>query len=120
MSKSTLPRARGGPLVIALLEDKWNKTADVRPRAQEVTNQLADVLAAHGDVVNPGFVENEDDARRAARQFNAEEKRPVAPVSRGRLFAIPVDCARVECEHRRVHAASCEPALRVLLRRRAC
>jgi len=56
-----------------LLEDRWNKTGHIRPKAREVTDQLAQVVARYADVVNPGFVENEDDAFRAAQKFNAED-----------------------------------------------
>ncbi len=73
MSQNTLERAKVGLLVTALLEDRWNKTGHIRPKAQEVTDQLAQVVARYGDVVNPGFVEHEEDAFRAAQKFNAED-----------------------------------------------
>ncbi|MCJ7737836.1 MAG: hypothetical protein MUQ10_11085, partial [Anaerolineae bacterium] len=73
MSKNTRKKAKVGLLVTALLEDRWNKTGHMRPKAQEVTDHLAGVVGRYADVVNPGFVENEDDAHRAARLFNAED-----------------------------------------------
>lgn len=73
MSQNTLKRAKVGLLVTALLEDRWNKTGHIRPKAREVTDQLAQVVGRYADVVNPGFVENEEDAFRAAQKFNAED-----------------------------------------------
>jgi len=73
MSRNTVTRAKVGLLVTALLEDRWNKTGHMRPKAQEVTDHLAGVVGRYADVVNPGFVENEDDAHRAAQLFNAED-----------------------------------------------
>ena len=71
MSKNVLSKARVGLLVTALLEDEWNKTGHIRPKAQSVTNEIAAVIEKYADVVNPGFVENEDDAYKAAELFNS-------------------------------------------------
>jgi L-arabinose isomerase len=73
MSKHILKKAKVGLLVTALLEDEWNKTAHIRPKAVEATGRIAGVLERFAEVVNPGFVENEEDAYRAAAVFNAED-----------------------------------------------
>ena len=62
-----------GLLVTGLLEDEYNKTGHLRPKVAEATNHLAEILSAYGEVVNPGFVEYEPDAERAAQMFNAAD-----------------------------------------------
>jgi L-arabinose isomerase len=66
-------KAKIGVLVMALLEDDYNKTAHMRPAATAAAQEVADALAAFGDVVHAGLVEEEDDAAAAARLFNAED-----------------------------------------------
>lgn len=61
-----------GVLVMALLEDDYNKTAHMRPAATAAAQEIADALAAYGEVVHAGLVEEEDQAAAAARLFNAE------------------------------------------------
>jgi len=73
MSTNTLDRARVGLLVTALLEDEWNKTAHIRPKAQEATNKIAAVIENYAEVINPGFVENESEAQQAAELFNSSD-----------------------------------------------
>jgi L-arabinose isomerase len=60
-----------GLLVTGLLEDEYNKTGHLRPKFIDTTNSLAKVLSAYGEIINPGFVEYESDAERAAQIFNA-------------------------------------------------
>ena len=62
-----------GVLVMALLEDDYNKTAHMRPAATAAAQAIADALAAFGDVVHAGLVEEEVQAAAAARLFNAED-----------------------------------------------
>ncbi len=62
-----------GVLVMALLEDDYNKTAHMRPAATAAAQEIADTLAQYGDVVHAGLVEEEDQAAAAARKFNAED-----------------------------------------------
>lgn len=62
-----------GLFVTGLLEDDYNKTGHLRPQCAEATDRLAKVLAPYGEIVNPGFVEYEPDAERAAQVFNAED-----------------------------------------------
>lgn len=62
-----------GVLVMALLEDDYNKTAHMRPAATAAAQEVADALAAYGDVVHAGLVEDERQAAEAARLFNAED-----------------------------------------------
>ncbi len=62
-----------GVLVMALLEDDYNKTAHMRPAATAAAQVIADALAAYGDVVPAGLVEEEAQAAAAARLFNAED-----------------------------------------------
>jgi L-arabinose isomerase len=66
-------RAKIGVLVMALLEDDYNKTAHMRPAATAAAQEIADSLAAYGDVVHAGLVEEEHQAAEAARLFNAED-----------------------------------------------
>ncbi len=66
-------RAKIGVLVMALLEDDYNKTAHMRPAATAAAQEIADGLAAYGDVVHAGLVEEEHQAAAAARLFNAED-----------------------------------------------
>jgi L-arabinose isomerase len=66
-------RAKIGVLVMALLEDDYNKTAHMRPAATAAAQEIADVLAEYGDVVHPGLVEDEQQAAAAAGRFNAED-----------------------------------------------
>lgn len=61
-----------GLFVTALLEDDYNKTGHMRPKMAQATDRIAAVLEPYGEVVNPGFVEYEPDADRAAQIFNAE------------------------------------------------
>jgi L-arabinose isomerase len=64
-------KARIGVLVMALLEDDYNKTAHMRPAATAAAQEIADTLAAYGEVVHAGLVEEEHQAAAAARMFNA-------------------------------------------------
>jgi L-arabinose isomerase len=66
-------KAKIGVLVMALLEDDYNKTAHMRPAATAAAREIADALAAYGDVVHAGLVEEEEQAAAAARLFNAED-----------------------------------------------
>ncbi len=66
-------RARIGVLVMALLEDDYNKTAHMRPAATATAQEIADVLGQFGDVVHAGLVEEEEQAAAAARMFNAAD-----------------------------------------------
>ncbi len=65
-------RPRVGLLVMALLEDDYNKTAHMRPAATAAAQEIADLLSEYGDVVHAGLVEEEHQAAAAARLFNAE------------------------------------------------
>jgi L-arabinose isomerase len=56
--------------VTGLLEDEYNKTGHLRLKCVETTNNLANMLKTLGEIVNPGFVEHESDAERAAQMFN--------------------------------------------------
>ncbi len=66
-------RAKIGVLVMALLEDDYNKTAHMRPAATAAAREIADALGEYGDVVHAGLVEDEPQAAAAARLFNAED-----------------------------------------------
>jgi L-arabinose isomerase len=66
-------KAKIGVLVMALLEDAYNKTAHMRPAATEAAARVSDALAEYGNVVHAGLVEDEDQAAAAARLFNAED-----------------------------------------------
>jgi len=62
-----------GLLVMALLEDDYNKTAHMRPAATAAAQAIADLLGEYGDVVHAGLVEEESQAAAAARLFNAND-----------------------------------------------
>ncbi|MFZ5853889.1 MAG: hypothetical protein ACOYXS_05195 [Chloroflexota bacterium] len=66
-------RARIGVLVMALLEDDYNKTGHMRPAATAAAQAIANLLSEYGDVVHAGLVEEEHQAAAAARLFNAED-----------------------------------------------
>jgi len=62
-----------GVLVMALLEDDYNKTAHVRPMAQRVADHIGEIIGKYGDTVCPPLVEEEHHAENAARMFNAAD-----------------------------------------------
>ena len=66
-------RPKIGVLVMALLEDDYNKTGHMRPAATAAAQAVADLLAEYGDVVHAGLVEEESQAAAAAQRFNAED-----------------------------------------------
>lgn len=66
-------RPKIGSLVMALLEDDYNKTGHMRPAATAAAQEVADLLGRFGDVVHAGLVEEEHQAAAAARLFNAED-----------------------------------------------
>jgi L-arabinose isomerase len=62
-----------GVLVMALLEDDYNKTAHVRPMAQKVADKVGGIIGKYAETVCPPLVEEEYQAEAAARMFNAED-----------------------------------------------
>jgi L-arabinose isomerase len=60
-----------GVLVMALLEDDYNKTAHVRPMAQKVADKIGGIVGKYAEVVCPPLVEEEYQAESAAQKFNA-------------------------------------------------
>ncbi len=66
-------KAKIGILVMALLEDDYNKTAHMRPAATAAAQEIADTFAQWGEVVHAGLVEEESQAAAAARLFNAAD-----------------------------------------------
>ncbi|MGE5073241.1 MAG: hypothetical protein ACM3MF_07425, partial [Anaerolineae bacterium] len=60
-----------GVLVMALLEDDYNKTAHIRPMAQAVADKIGGIIGQYADTVCPPLVEEEDQAEAAAQMFNA-------------------------------------------------
>ena len=65
-------KAKIGVLVMALLEDDYNKTGHMRPAATAAAREIADLLGEFGEVVHAGLVEEEEQAAAAARLFNAQ------------------------------------------------
>ena len=61
-----------GVLVMALLEDDYNKTAHVRPMAQNVVDKIGGIIGQYAETVCPPLVEEEYHAEAAAQRFNAE------------------------------------------------
>ncbi|HEX8940722.1 MAG TPA: hypothetical protein VF763_11240 [Candidatus Limnocylindrales bacterium] len=66
-------KPRIGVLVMALLEDDYNKTGHMRPAATAAAQAIADRLAEYGEVVHAGLVEEEHQAAAAAELFNARD-----------------------------------------------
>lgn len=64
-------KTKVGVLVMALLEDDYNKTAHVRPMAQAVADKIGSIIAKYAYTVCPKLVETEDQASAAAQEFNA-------------------------------------------------
>ena len=60
-----------GVLVMALLEDDYNKTAHVRPMAQAAADRIGAVIGRFAETVCPPLVEEEHQASAAAQMFNA-------------------------------------------------
>jgi L-arabinose isomerase len=60
-----------GVLVMALLEDDYNKTAHVRPMAQKVADKIGGIIGKYAETVCPPLVEEEHQAAAAAQMFNA-------------------------------------------------
>ncbi len=59
-----------GVLVMALLEDDYNKTAHVRPMAQKAADRIGAIVSEYAETVCPKLVENEEQAEAAATLFN--------------------------------------------------
>ena len=68
---STKPKV--GVLVMALLEDDYNKTAHMRPVAQKAADRIGAIIGRYADTVCPPLVEDEDQAESAAKMFNAAD-----------------------------------------------
>ncbi len=66
---STKPKV--GILVMALLEDDYNKTAHIRPAAQKVADRIGEIIGQYALTVCPPLVEEEHQAEAAAQMFNA-------------------------------------------------
>lgn len=59
-----------GVLVMALLEDDYNKTAHMRPQAQKVADHVGEIISRYAETVRPPLVEEEHQAEAAAQMFN--------------------------------------------------
>lgn len=66
-------KTKVGLLVMALLEDDYNKTAHVRPMAQKAADKIAAIVGKYAEVVCPPLVEEEHQAEKAAQIFNAAD-----------------------------------------------
>ncbi|MGQ9684671.1 MAG: hypothetical protein ACUVX9_19285 [Anaerolineae bacterium] len=64
-----MDKPRVGLLITALLEDDWNKTGYLRPKAQEAVAGYIAALASIAEVVCPGLVETEEQAVAADLAF---------------------------------------------------
>jgi len=60
-----------GVFVTGFMEDEYNRTGHLRQNFIDSAAGLAKTLSAYGEIVDPGFVEYEPDAERAAQMFNA-------------------------------------------------
>ncbi|HNR03077.1 MAG TPA: hypothetical protein PKK59_11130 [Anaerolineaceae bacterium] len=66
-------KTKVGVLVLALLEDDYNKTAHVRPMAQAVADKIGGIISKYAETVLPKLVETEKQAEEAALLFNAAD-----------------------------------------------
>jgi L-arabinose isomerase len=71
--KSMATKPIVGILVMALLEDDYNKTAHIRPAAQKIADHIGEIIGQYAEVVCPPLVEEEDQAKAAAQMFNAAD-----------------------------------------------
>lgn len=62
-----------GVLVMALLEDDYNKTAHIRPVAQQAADRIAGIISQYAETVCPPLVEEEHQAEAAAQMFNSAD-----------------------------------------------
>lgn len=62
-----------GVLVMALLEDDYNKTAHMRPLAQKAADRIGEIVGHYAETVCPPLVEEEQQAAAAAQMFNAAD-----------------------------------------------
>ena len=62
-----------GVLVMALLEDDYNKTAHMRPVAQKAADRIGEIIGRYAETVCPPLVEEEHQAEAAAQMFNAAD-----------------------------------------------
>jgi len=62
-----------GLFVTGFMEDEYNKTGYLRPKFIETAKGLARTLSAYGEIIDPGFIEYEPDAERAAQLFNSAD-----------------------------------------------
>jgi len=66
---SQKPKPKIGLLITALLEDDWNKTGYLRPKAQASVANFVEKLSAFAEVTCPGLVESEEQAAAADLVF---------------------------------------------------
>jgi L-arabinose isomerase len=66
---NTINRPKVGLLITALLEDDWNKTAYLRPKAQAAVQNYVSRLEPFAEVVCPGLIETEEQAAEADLAF---------------------------------------------------
>jgi L-arabinose isomerase len=62
-----------GVLVMALLEDDYNKTAHMRPVAQQAADRIGEIIGQYAETICPPLVEEEHQAEAAAQMFNAAD-----------------------------------------------
>jgi L-arabinose isomerase len=65
----TVNRPKVGLLITALLEDDWNKTGYLRPKAQAAVQNYVSRLEPFAEVVCPGLIETEEQAAEADLAF---------------------------------------------------
>jgi len=58
-----------GLFVSALLEDEWNKSGNLRPKAVAALNEIAKKLGKIGQIINPGLIETIQQAENARKCF---------------------------------------------------
>jgi L-arabinose isomerase len=66
-----IEKPKVGLLITALLEDDWNKTGYLRPKAQAAVQNFVGVLEGMATVVCPGLVETEEQAAAAELAFKS-------------------------------------------------
>lgn len=62
-----------GLFVSALLEDEWNKSGNLRPKAVKALDEMTEKLKRIGQIISPGLIETIQQAENARRYFIQED-----------------------------------------------
>jgi hypothetical protein len=68
--KTMATKPKVGVLVMALLEDDYNRTVHMRPLAQKAADRIGAIIGQYAETICPPLVEEEYQAEAAAHMFN--------------------------------------------------